>query len=444
MRGKLNLFQATMLRWKELHPYSAVHAARVDAALDPARLGTAIAHELEVRGLTHLTLDAAGGCYEYGGGAAPVMPAILTAGEDPRKTLDAEIARQLNAPFPADGAIDPFRFFAVEHASSFELAVAYDHFIAGGDSIVLLLQSIVARYLRGDPKPQPAVPNLYPRTFLHLLRGHFGAVLRGIVSLPRLALNCRHSHRPRYLRWPDPTNGFVSFRLEPDEFASVLRAAKAWDVTLNDLCIAVMLRTLSPLAEKRLTARRRVYLAAASIMNIRSDVGADARDWFGQFLSSFRVAHRVPEGISLRELAQDVRAQTREWKERKLYLQTLVVMFYSGIVWRFLGVPQRQRFHVKNWPVWVGVTMLNVDALWREGGVADPPPVYKRAVSTGPLAPMVVAVSTSGGAFEAGISFRTAAFEDGTVERVAATARETLVGLAQAATLKPPVAVTVE
>ena len=435
MRGTLNLFQATMLRWKELHPYSAVHAAHVAAPLDAARLDAAIARELEVRGLTHLTLDARRGRYDYAGGPAAVALAVLPAGADQRATLSAEMQRQLNVPFAADGAVDPFRFFAVDAGASFELALAYDHFIAGGDSIVLLLQAIIARYRHGDPVPQPAVPGLYPRTFRPLLLRHLAAVLRGIVSLPRLALNCRHSHRPRYLRWPDPTNGFVSFGLAPEEFAAVLRTAKEWRVTLNDLIIAVMLRTLSPLAEKRLTARRRVYLAAASIMNIRNVVGADLRAWFGQFLSSFRVTHRVPEGIELRELAQDIHRQTTEWKTRKLYLQTLVVMYYSSIVWRFLGMPQRQRFHVKNWPIWVGVTMLNVDALWREGGATDPTPAYARAVSTGPLAPMVVAVSTAGGALVAGISFRTGAFAEGTVERIAGEVRQTLRAMAGTAVM---------
>jgi hypothetical protein len=433
MRGKLNLFQVTMLRWRELHPYSAVHAAHVAAPLDVARLEAAIGGELEARGLTHLTLDAARGRYDYGGGAAPVALTVLSDGGDPRGVLRAEIERQLNLPFPAEGALDPFRFFAVESSAAFELAVAYDHFIAGGDSIVLLLQAIIARYVQGAAMPQPPVPALYPRTFMPLLLHHLRAVLSGVVSLPRLAMNCRHSHRPRYLRWPDPTNGFVAFAITREEFAAVLRTAKAWDVTLNDLLIAVMLRTMAPLAEKRLTARRRVYLAAASIMNIRGAVGAPVREWFGQFLSSFRVAHRVPEGIDLRELAQDIHRQTREWKDRKLYLQTLVVMFYSGIVWRFLGLPQRQRFHVKNWPVWVGVTMLNVDALWREGGATAPPPPYLRAVSTGPLAPMVVAVSTADGALEAGISYRTGAFADGTVDRIAGEVRQALRAMAGSA-----------
>ena len=421
MRGRLNLFQRTMLRWRELHPYNAVHAVHVDGTLDVARLETAIQRELERRGITNLTLDAARGRFDYGGGAVPVVLEILPGGANPRSVLCTEIARQLNSSFPVDGAVDPFRFFAVNAQSSFEFALSYDHFVAGGDSIVILLQAIVVRYMaQGSAITAQAVPALYPATFRRLLRHHVGAILRGLPSLPRLALNCRHSHRPRYLRWPDPTNGFTSIRLAAPEFAVVLRTAKEWQVTLNDLLIAIMLQTVSPLAEKRQTARRRVYLSAASIISIRRDVGADVSAWFGQFLSSFRVAHRVPEGIGLRELAQDIHAQSEEWKRRRLYLQTLVVMFYSSVVWRFLGLAQRQRFHVKNWPVWVGVTMLNVDALWREGGVAGPAPSYLRGVSTGPLAPMVVAVTTAGGTLEAGISYRTGAFEVETVNKIAA------------------------
>jgi hypothetical protein len=434
MRGRLNLFQATMLRWRELHPYSAVHAVRVGAPLDAARLEEAIRQELALRGLTHLTLDAARGRYDYGGGDAPVTLALLAGGANPAGVLREEIGRQLNLPFPADGAVDPFRFFAVDAATGFDVAVAYDHFIAGGDSIVLLLQAIAARYVApATTASPPSVPGLYPPTFRRLLLGHVGAILRGLPSLPRLALNCRLSHRPRYLRWPDPTNGFTSFHLAPAEFAAVLRTAKAWNVTFNDLLIAVMLQAVSPLAEKRETARRRVHLAAASIINIRGDVGADLRTWFGQFLSSFRVMHKVPPGLGLRELARDINVQSLEWKSRRLYLQTLVVMFYSSIVWRFLGLAQRQHFHLKNWPVWVGVTTLNVDALWQLGGGNLPAPAYVRAVSTGPLAPMVVAATTAGGALEAGISYRTAAFADGTVERLAEEVRLALTGLGTAA-----------
>ncbi len=54
--------------------------------------------------------------------------------------------RQLNLAFPAGGRIEPFRFFAVEAAPAFHLGLAYDHFIAGGDSIARLLQRLVEDY----------------------------------------------------------------------------------------------------------------------------------------------------------------------------------------------------------------------------------------------------------------------------------------------------------
>ena len=130
MRGKLNLFQATMLRWRELHPYSAVHAVHVAMPLDARRLEAAIRRELEARGLTNLTLDAARGRFDYGGGESRSVPAVLPGGTDPRAVLRAEFARQLNQPFPADGAIDPFRFFAVDADGTFEFGLAYDHFVA--------------------------------------------------------------------------------------------------------------------------------------------------------------------------------------------------------------------------------------------------------------------------------------------------------------------------
>ena len=77
MKGRLNLFQRTMLRWRALHPYNAVHVLRIEAPLDVARLRAAIARTLEGEGLTGLHLDAARGRYEYAGGPAPLSLALL-------------------------------------------------------------------------------------------------------------------------------------------------------------------------------------------------------------------------------------------------------------------------------------------------------------------------------------------------------------------------------
>src|SRR2546428_9658317 len=47
LRGKLNLFQATMLRWRELHPYIAVHVVRLNQPLEAGRLKRRIEDRLE-------------------------------------------------------------------------------------------------------------------------------------------------------------------------------------------------------------------------------------------------------------------------------------------------------------------------------------------------------------------------------------------------------------
>ena len=46
MKGRFNLFQAAMLRWRTLHPYNAVHVAAVCQPFDPAKLEAAIAGQL--------------------------------------------------------------------------------------------------------------------------------------------------------------------------------------------------------------------------------------------------------------------------------------------------------------------------------------------------------------------------------------------------------------
>ena len=78
MKGRLNLFQRTMLRWRELHPYSAVHVVRIDRPLDAARLAAVIDEWLEALGLTGLTLDAARGRFEYAGGPANTIARAFT------------------------------------------------------------------------------------------------------------------------------------------------------------------------------------------------------------------------------------------------------------------------------------------------------------------------------------------------------------------------------
>jgi hypothetical protein len=430
VRGRLNLFQASMLRWRDLHPYNAVHVIRIPAPLSKARLEQAIDAVLEGFGLTGLELDVARRRYEWRGGVARTSVRVAVPDPDPARTVDAEIERELNAPFPRDGRVDPFRFFLVDRGPEFDLALGYDHFIAAGDSIVLLLKAIADRYAgAADGALAAPAPERYPPTYGPLFLHHLGAALAGLRRIPAIVGSSRRAFRPQYPHGSEPYNAFTHVRVGRTGVAAMLQTSRAWGVTLNDLVLALLLQTLSPLAEARHREPRRNELAIASIVNIRGDCGAGSRGAFGQFLSSFLVTHPVPAAATLEELARDVGRETGRIKRERLYFQTLFALAASGGFWRLLSPERRARFHRKAYPVWAGTTSLNVDALWSAAPGAAPVPEYIRAVPTGPLAPLVVAVTTAGGRIVLGISYRTAAFTRADMDNMAASIRHSIASL---------------
>jgi len=428
VKGKLNLFQATMLRWRELHPYNAVHVVRVDRSLEANRLRADIEGELADEGLTGFVLDVARRRYEYRGGVARVELRFVAAGSAPSAAVQTEIERELNAPFPREGRIDPFRFFVIDTGTAFHLGIAYDHVVAGGDAIVALLRRIVDRHC--DTAASPAEPlERYPPTYGRLFRRHAGVVWRGLASLRGTAASLRKSARPRFPGGPDPRNAAALFRVDAPHFTRFAATAKTWGVTRNDLLIAILLAALSPFVGEARRGQRRHEIAVASIVNLRNDLVPGDAATFGQFLSSFRISHPVPPGISLRELAQDIHAETARIKREKLYLQTLIVMRIGGVLWRFLSPERRAAFHAKSYPVWFGITPLDVRALWQREGAAAPTPEYVRVVSTGPLAPLVVAATTDGLGLVLGLSFRTAAFSREDIARIGGNVLERIATL---------------
>ncbi len=425
MKGLLNLFQATMLRWRALYPYNAVHVVHVLRPLDAAELRATIRGRLEEFGLTGLRLNARKRTYEWMGGPASAEVSVLPAAGDARAQLDREIERQLNLAFAADGSIEPFRFFAIDCGASYHLGLAYDHFVAGGDSIVYLLQAIVDRDV--DRKRPP--PLLYPATYRALFVRQAWPFLKGLVSLPGLADGCRRAFRPRFALASDGHNGYTHFNVDAAQQARLDRVATAWGVSRNDLWLAVLLKVMAPLSPLRHSAPRRNTLAVASIVNIRRDMGRAGANAFVPMLASFRVAHRVPDEIGLRDLAQAVHGQTNRIKTGKIYLQTLLALGLVAQEWRFMSEAQRYRFFAKHYPVVAGMTPLNVDSLWVSAGEGEAALEYVRGVATGPLAPMILALTNAGGAVAVGIAFRTTVYDRATVEAVVIAMQECIKGL---------------
>jgi hypothetical protein len=415
---RVNLFQAAMLRWRALYPYNAVHVVEVSGVLDRMRLTAAIRDHLQDLRLTGLEVDPRHQSYEWSGAESGIelrsvepLPSVAAA-------LREAIERELNAAFPDRGRVDPFRFFVVEQDGTFHLGLAYDHFVAGGDSIVALLHGIVTRYA-GARSTQRSELQPYGPSYALLLARRTIAIVRGLPTLARMAASCRRSIRMRYAAPDDGYNAFLLERIQRDDRARLDARADAWGITTHDLLLAIVLKSVAPLAHARPLSGRRNEIAIASIVNIRRDLGSRARDALAPCLASFRVSHRVPDDADLRDLASAVHAQTDAIKRSKRYLQTLVGLGLAGFEWAFMSLPQRHRFFPKHFPVCAGTTPLNVDALWKERGGGELSG-YVRGVSTGPLAPMVLSFTMVDAIINVGMSFRTTVFERSAAESVAA------------------------
>lgn len=416
MRGKLNLFQAAMLRWRELYPYNAVHVAELPGTLDPARLQSAIAAHLSALGVVGLRIDAPHRRFEYTGGPARVSLPVLEGGAKPLEVIEREMEWHLNAPFASTGALEPFRFFAVTAGASFHLGVAYDHFIAGGDSLVALLEGIAARY--DGNVPAGSAPDLYPPTYRRLFLRNAPVFGRTQYLVPAMLMRVRRAFRPRYPHGDSWYNAFTSVELPPALYAAVLRTAKAWGITINDLLVAMLLAAVAPEVPDRFTAHRRKEIAIASVINLRREIAGSTAQSFGQFLSSFLVSHPVPADATLETLARDIHAQTQWVKKRKLYLHTLHLIFWGGVAWPYMTPSQRKEVHGKNFPVWAGVTTLNVEAMWRSTPGGARVLHYLRAVSTGPFMPLLIAPASVGDCLHIGVSYRVSAFRPEDVARI--------------------------
>ena len=208
-------------------------------------------------------LDARRRRFEYTGGPAEIALAVHAGGDQPIDALERTIERELNEPFARDGRLNPFRFFCIDNGPWFHLGLAYDHVIAGGDSIVVLLEGIVSRYLGDKPEVPPPRPfDRYPATYGRLLLRHAAPALRG-RPVPAGDRGQLPAHRAaplsRAARTP-ATGSPIAVSTRRNSRRSRAHA-RAWGVTVNDLLLAILLRALEPFAGSaragRATARAR-------------------------------------------------------------------------------------------------------------------------------------------------------------------------------------------
>ncbi len=413
LQGRLNSFQRTMLDWNDLHPYNAVHVVRISAPPDLVRLQNAIRDTLAFHGLTRVTLNRVKGTFQYDDHPACYEIKIIEAADNSQELLRAEIESQINTGFDISRAFQPFRFFIVRERESFHLGLVYFHAVADAVSIVQLLRQIYLAQL-GDGTPPIAKRFSLAR---HQIGFNPLVLVRQFAGFLSQLRQQRRSVRVFHQNANDGTNRFEQLTLGPDVLAALSASAKAWEVTLNDVFLAVLLTCCSPFTLNRLNEPARGRIAIGCIVNTRNDLELiDPQGW-GLFLGSFVVSHETPANMSLPELARDIRRQTQAIKRRKEYAGPPLELVLGRFLLSFFSTEHRTKLYQKHYPLWGGITNMNLNLLWPQPAGA-PPLDYFRGVSTGPVTPLVLSVTTVGDGVNLGLTFRATTFTDAHIRQV--------------------------
>jgi len=397
-----------MLQWNDLHSYNAVNVVRIPGTPDLERLQKAINGTLEAWGLTGLALNRRNGKFHYRGGAVQCDIKIVAAGEN---SLSGEIQRQINTAFPAEENFNPFRFFVAPGENSFALGLVYFHAIADDGAVMILLKEIVDGYFG---KNSSAPVELYPPRHDRLLCNNPGLLAQKIAAIPSLVGDMKNSSRLPCRDSQNMENGFDFFSLKPETLKSLLKTAKAWDVKLNDLFLAILLKCFSPLAEAQ--SARRKKISVGCVVNTRNEIGVRDSRTFGLFLGSFTVSREVPGGISVKNLAVEIRRQTLSIKRKQLYLGTPLEMELVRLLLPWLSVARKKKLYQQNFPLWGGITNMNLNLLWQPGEKC--PLEYFRVVSTGPAVPFVLSVTTFSDFANMAVTFRTSIYSAEQINRI--------------------------
>ena len=125
----------------------------------------------------------------------------------------------------------------------------------------------------------------------------------------------------------------------------------------------------------------------------------------------------MQDGISLRELAGDIRQQTSSIKRHKLYLGTPLELGFARFMLKRSAPARRKKFYPKNYPLWGGITNMNLNSLWEQRD-KQAPLDYFRGVSTGPVTPLVLSVTTICDWANIALSYRSTVFSQPDIQNI--------------------------
>jgi len=407
MQGKLNLFQRSVLySCGAYHPYNAVHGGRINAVFEPKLLHNIINTFIENLGLTGYHLDKKEKKYHYSGGPADIKVEILEKSESCTSFM-RKVETEINCPFPYKEKFTPFRFFVSQDKNSFYLGLSYFHPVADGHSIIFLFRTISESYLK-KTIPDPDSISLYPPTYRSLLPlFNFKYIFGGLASLPESSRRVRKSFAPRYRDRENYENGFEFFKLDQSILDMMLNKSREWNITLNDLFLAIIMLSISPM--KHLYAYEDSQFPIMNTVNIRKDLKIDNSSTFGLFLGFLYTSCSIHGNQNIKHIAVEMHKQTKKAKKYRLYLKSIFEMAPLIYFGKSEFRKEKEIYAQDIYPLWAGISNINLDPLWPQASAPESVD-YFRAVSTGPFSPVVFSITTVCGVLNIGLSYRKTVF----------------------------------
>ncbi len=427
MKGRLNIFQQTMLQWDDLYPYNAAGLARVEGSLDRERLKASIGFVLQRNGLGMFAVDGSRSRYAYLPDDGGIELEVITGTGDLLQQVQSEVEAQLNRRFVEHGdpllackPFRPFRFFAVEGDGVYYLGIVCFHAIADGYSLSFLARDVLDHYLGRPGADRAAIPDLYPGTYFGLFRRK--SLLRFLkgLSLPAFLTGLRRACKPFAMyHYHDLGVECRLLTCDPSVVPGLKRAAAAWGVTQHDIFLAIVFRAIVPFVALKKVRDRKKKIALGSVINISRDLGVRQTGAFGVFLSSFAISHPDPAQRSLEVLAKEIQAMTSGIKHKRTYYVTLIEQWLALKLMPLLPREQQLKFYPKNYPLWAGVTNMNFGTL---GDTVDPGREIDMSalVSTGPNCPIVFAITRVRQKITVGVTYRREVFSRAEIEKISA------------------------
>lgn len=404
----LNVFQRLVRAWDRVHPYNAAQAMRVAGAPDAGAVGRAWAEALTATGLGSVRVGGDGVRYEVLNGELANYPVAVLPAAD---ALAGHLSAELNRPFDDPGE-PPFRPFLAPAGGDVYLGLVYQHWVADSVAVRLLLREWLFRLF--DPGRARARPVRHAAGGY----GHLFGPRPGAWYTPQTLLSLFRRHM-RYRR----ARKVNTFGQQDYPVAVLLRAARAGlidrvrdyahrtGVKVNDVFLAAAAEACDKFVPFRQRSNRR-DVAVGSIVDLRPHARGRLGDTFGLFLGFTEVFCRPAELRDFSRLVRAVADQGRLHRGQGIAPTSLGWMTVAAAAGRFVPAENVYHFYRKEVPLLGGVSNVNLNETWP----ADYPPgrvcEFLRVSPTGPLTPLVFALTTLGHGLHLSLTYRPALMDE--------------------------------